>query len=114
MEGTLAGIQERLAAQQADPTITDAIEEAPQEAPPARPLELPAWLTAKTGDGPISAYIDNPLNFSASPGLAQVIRGLSGMFGAMDYAIIDVVMGSMRWAKERRPVDESAAAGVKA
>jgi hypothetical protein len=53
-------------------------------------------LKTKTGPGPVEDYVDNPFNFNRSMGLAQILRGLSGFLGALDYAIVDIVVGSVR------------------
>ena len=59
-------------------------------------LDFMTFLKAPTGDGSIEEYLNHPLNFNGSEGLAQVIRGLTGMFERLDYAIIDVLMGMFR------------------
>lgn len=60
------------------------------------------FLQAKTGEGSIEQYIDHPMNISKSRGLAQTIRGFTGLFGALDLAIIDVVVGLMQFTKEKK------------
>lgn len=67
---------------------------------PSRPLISWEWLSAESPDRPISEYLDHPLNFKQSEGLAQVIRGLEGMFGTMRRAIVDVIFGGMRFMGE--------------
>lgn len=62
-------------------------------------------LTAETGPGPISQYIDHPLNFSQSNGMAQIIRGLSGIIDNLNLAIIDILVGGLRFSKERRKMN---------
>ena len=62
------------------------------------------FLQAKTGEGSIEDYIDHPMNVSKSKGLGQVIRGFTGLFGALDLAIIDIVVGLMHFTKERKEV----------
>lgn len=65
---------------------------------------------AETGPGPVSDYIDVPLNFLRSEGLAQVLRGLTGFLGSLNYAIVDVLVGSYRLFKEKAggvPVEKS-------
>lgn len=61
-------------------------------------------LTAETGDGSIGDYIDHPMNFNKSQGLAQILRGLTGMVGNLNLAIIDVVMGALRFSREKKGV----------
>lgn len=69
------------------------------DAPNGGRFRIPEFLKAKTGEGSIESYLDHPLNFVKSKALAQIIRGLTGMFGALNYAIIDIVMGSLNFVK---------------
>lgn len=80
-------------------TQSVANEQVPPALPEKRTVELPAFLRAKTGDGKIEDYQGHPLNFDGSLGLAQVIRGFTGMFDALDLAVIDVAVGFFRWRK---------------
>lgn len=59
-------------------------------------------LKTPTGEGSIDDYIDKPLNFDNSKGLAQVLRGLTGLLGALDFALVDIVVGAFRWSEERK------------
>lgn len=52
-------------------------------------------LTAETGEGSIEMYIEHPLNFNNSKGVARVLRGLTGIMGNLNYAIVDIVIGSL-------------------
>lgn len=61
-------------------------------------------MTAETGTGSIGDYLEHPMNFNKSHGLAQILRGLTGMIGNLNLAIIDVVMGALRFSKERKEV----------
>lgn len=70
---------------------------------PQRGLGLDlSLLKAKTGEGRIEDYIEHPMNFMQSRGLAQALRGATGMMGALDLAIIDIVMGVLNFTKERK------------
>jgi hypothetical protein len=60
-------------------------------------------LTAKTGDGPIEAYLDHPLNFNGSKPVAQMLRCFTGLFGALDYALVDIGMGALNFMRGRKP-----------
>lgn len=60
------------------------------------------WLKTKTGPGSVDDYIDHPLNFSESRGVAQVLRGASGLVGSLDLAVIDIVIGTFNAARERK------------
>jgi hypothetical protein len=57
-------------------------------------------LTAETGEGSIEDYIDHPMNFKKSEGLAQILRGFTGIIGNLKLAIIDIVFGALRFSNE--------------
>lgn len=63
---------------------------------------LKKLITTETGPGPISEYIDHPMNFNKSKGLARILRGLSGFMGnSLKLAIIDIVIGGLEFSKGR-------------
>lgn len=74
-----------------------------------RNISMPSleFLKVETGEGPIELYIEHPLNFSKSKGLARIIRGLTGWFGALNLAIIDVVIGLLEFTKERKKAGDT-------
>lgn len=107
-------------------TISDLAAEAAAPAPaPERPseaAEIPAagpsfWnriLTAETGPGEIDHpdYMQHPLNFDCSIGLAQVLRGLTGLLEhGLRLAVLDVAFGLFRWFRGRRAPAPAATAG---
>jgi hypothetical protein len=53
-------------------------------------------LKTKTGEGSIESYMENPLNLNHSQGLAQILRGLTGFVGALDLAILDLIIGGFK------------------
>lgn len=59
-----------------------------------------AFLFVETGPGAVDSYVDHPLNFSRSVGLGQIIRGLTGILGSLEYAVVDIVIGFIRWRSE--------------
>ena len=61
-----------------------------------------SWLKAKTGPGTIESYIDHPLNASRSRGVAQILRGATGLAGDLDLAVIDIGLGLVEVIKEKR------------
>jgi hypothetical protein len=69
-----------------------------------RGFQIPEFLKAKTGPGTIENYIDHPMNFNNSKPVAQVLRGLTGMFMSLDYAVIDIVLGMMKMKPKKEPV----------
>ena len=67
------------------------------------------FLKARTGDGSIEDYIEHPLNNHGSRGVAQILRGLTGMFGSLDLGIVDVVLGAFEFTKEKKAEKKAAA-----
>jgi len=61
-----------------------------------------SFLKARTGPGPIEDYIDHPFNPSGSPGIAQILRGCTGLAGDLDLAIIDIAIGAFNFSRERK------------
>lgn len=61
-------------------------------------------IKSPTGEGKIEDYIDQPLNFDRSKGMAQILRGLTGLLGSLNYAVIDILLGALTWTKEKRGV----------
>lgn len=61
-----------------------------------------SWLKAKTGPGTIESYVDHPLNSSKSRGVAQILRGVTGLAGDLDLAVIDIGLGLVEVIKEKR------------
>jgi hypothetical protein len=84
-----------------------------QKVPPELPLQVEApeaeeevrisleWIKAQTGDGVIEDYMDHPLNFNRSRGMARVLRGLTGLIGGLNFALADIVIGAMELFKSR-------------
>lgn len=66
-----------------------------------------SFLKAKTGDGSVEDYMNHPLNLKQSRGSAQMIRGFTGLFGALDLAVVDITLGAFELAKEKRNVAEA-------
>ncbi|MBK5251097.1 MAG: hypothetical protein JJE29_00405 [Peptostreptococcaceae bacterium] len=62
------------------------------------------FLNTPTGPGSIDEYMDHPLNFNESKGMAQIIRGLTGFVDDMALAIIDILVGGFRLFKEKANV----------
>lgn len=102
------------------PTLDDIATNEPtnesNEMPTIEPLDIPQpvqqnsriqeilnkIMTAETGEGSIGDYIDHPMNFLKSKGLARVLRGLTGIFGSLSLAIIDIAVGTLEFSKERK------------
>ena len=59
-----------------------------------------SFLLSPTGPGSVESYIDHPFNANSSKGTARIIRGLTGLMGNLDYALVDVLMGSVEVYQE--------------
>lgn len=64
------------------------------------------FLKAPTGDGAVEDYMDEPLNFDKSKSTARILRGFTGLLGALNLAIIDIVIGMLEKVKERKQSNE--------
>jgi len=96
---------EELAAQTGTPLIHGKPEtppEAPAETP--APEEAPAgpsplirsfWdlLTCPTGEGELDDYRAHVLNWDGEPSTSRIVRGITGIFGSLNYALIDLGLG---------------------
>ncbi len=65
----------------------------------------------ETGPGEVEDYIQHPLNFGKSAGVAQVLRGLTGLAAAfgvasLRLALLDIGLGF--WRMARRPAGGAA------
>lgn len=67
-----------------------------------RVFQIPEFLKAKTGSGSIESYIEHPMNMGKSEPFARILRGLTGMFNSLDYAIIDIVIGGFQFIKKTK------------
>ncbi len=60
-------------------------------------------LQIPTGVGSLEEYINSPLNFDGSEGLARILRGLAGFIGAdvVRSAVVDIIFGLIQWVGGR-------------
>jgi len=65
------------------------------------------WLKAETGPGSIESYLDHPLNAASSRGIAQILRGFTGLCGSLNLAVLDIVLGALETVKEKRASNAS-------
>ena len=71
------------------------------EAPQGISIDF-GFLKAKTGPGAIEDYLDHPMNFKKSKGMAQMLRGFTGIAGELDLAIVDITLGAFNFVKEEK------------
>lgn len=83
-----------------------AAEAIPGEAAPVGRIPVPdfSFLLSPTGPGPIEDYADHPLNYDRSSSTARILRGLTGIAGSLDYAIIDIGLGLIEKMQEKKKV----------
>jgi len=63
-------------------------------------------ISAPAKKTPVSQYLSHPLNFAESPAIGRVLRGIEGLLGDLDYAVIDIVLGGIEFLGERRSRSE--------
>lgn len=64
-------------------------------------FQIPNFLKAPAISVPIEEYQNHTLNFDKKKSTGRIIRGLEGLLGALNYAIIDLIMGIVEKAKEK-------------
>lgn len=58
-------------------------------------------LKTPTGDGDISDYEQHVFNPKGSRGMAQMLRGITGIFGSLNFAIVDIILGFTQLQSEK-------------
>ena len=58
-------------------------------------------LSAPAKREPVEGYRDHPLNFAGSQAIARILRGIEGLAGDLDYAVIDVILGVIEYLRGR-------------
>lgn len=90
-------------------------EAAAQAAPPQSRISdlLPdmSFILAPTGEGTVEDYVDHAMNPKGSKGVARILRGTTGMLGSLNYAIIDIALGSLEVMKEGKQANGKTADG---
>jgi len=61
-----------------------------------------SFLKTPTGSGTIESYLDHVLNPGHSKGLAQMLRGFTGIAGELNLAILDITFGAFEYLKENK------------
>lgn len=77
---------------QQNANVLDPVESIPQQ-PSLLFEKVKSIVTMETGEGSIEDYVDHPLNFKKNKGMAQVLRGLTGIIGNLKLAVIDIGLG---------------------
>ena len=75
--------------------------EAPEELGVRIAMPDLSFLAAPTGAGTIEEYVEHPLNFDRTKSTARILRGLTGICGELNYALIDIGLGVIEKIKER-------------
>jgi hypothetical protein len=59
------------------------------------------FLKSPTGEGDLKEYKTHLLNFNGSKGMARIIRGCTGLFGNLNFAVIDIIIGIFDLTKKK-------------
>ena len=59
-------------------------------------------LKSETGEGTIESYKNHPLNGKNNNSISQIIRGLTGILGSLNFGILDVILGCLGYVKEKK------------
>lgn len=68
-------------------------------------MQMPSLLEklkAQTGEGDISSYENHVLNFKKSPAIAKILRGLTGIVGGLNYAVVDIAIGMFEIMQDKK------------
>jgi hypothetical protein len=89
-----------------------------QEAAEMQPLvQRPRFdfskLTAETGEGSIEEYMTHPMNWDNSKETARIIRGVTGIAGKLNLAIVDILIGLFGIQKKRADKNEQQHSSVR-
>jgi hypothetical protein len=76
-----------------------------QEAQQNSGIDL-SFLKCETGSGSVEDYKEHALNFDGSMAMARILRGLSGFLGNLNYALADIVVGILEYAKQKNKPDQ--------
>jgi hypothetical protein len=79
----------------------DKVKEEDKEKPVNRIIKM---IFSQTGEGSISSYNDHPMNFKSDDSISQILRGMTGILGNLNFALIDIFLGSMSFFKNRNNV----------
>lgn len=55
-----------------------------------------AWLRARSKNKDPAAYKSHPLNFDGTESTGQILKGIEGLLGSLDYAVVDILIGVIR------------------
>lgn len=103
-EAAEAIAEEKEVAEGAAASMGMAAEEIPEPSGSGFGIPMPdlSIILAKTGPGDIDDYLKHPLNRSGSRGIAQILRGVTGILGETDFAIVDMALGALEFTKEKK------------
>lgn len=72
-----------------------------EQVTPSRGFDL-SILKAQTGAGQVEDYQEHALNWNGSKSVARIIRGLTGLLGELNFALVDILLGVLELSKDRR------------
>lgn len=89
------------------PEVREALGRAEGEQVEERQNEGPGFLSrllrAETGAGSVESYMGHPLNTSGEKWQARLIRGLTGLVGDLNLAVVDIAVAALEavWGRKR-------------
>lgn len=97
--------QEKTFEKQMIDDVMSAADHQPEAAAVSETISLDfGFLMKKTGPGPVESYLDHPMNPKSSSGMARMLRGFTGIAGDLDLAVIDIALGALEMAMEKRSI----------
>lgn len=83
--------------------VAEDFTEIPELSEPGIRVSMPdlSFIAAPTGEGSVESYIEHPLNFDGRRSTARILRGLTGICGELNYALVDIGLGVIEKIKEK-------------
>lgn len=97
----LKSIAEELGEVEEGAAVSETIQNEPQKSGFKLDFDFLGIIKRPTGAGEIEDYLNHPLNRSKHLGMAQMLRGLTGILGTIDSWLLDVGLGYMSFTKDR-------------
>lgn len=79
-----------------------AVEQVAEQPIQAVGVNIMEFIKRPTGEGDVNEYINHPMNYDGTREVGQVIRGMTGLLGALNYAIIDIGIGLMKILSKKK------------
>jgi len=80
------------------------IEEPTPVMPKSKSFDIMKVLMRPAKDEPLDSYLTHPLNFDKTESTAKIVRGLEGLMGNLNLAIMDIVAGVIEKVQKKPKV----------